>query len=112
MSRTPIRFALDRLSHEGLLEASPSGGYLVRAFTLDDIWDALEMRESLEGIAARRAAERLAKDSDLDTLRQVQSAMDRIMGADLDTFAQYVRLNETFHFELILVYNFRARMVG
>lgn len=45
MSRTPIRFALDRLSHERLLEASPSGGYVVCVFTLDDIWDALEMRE-------------------------------------------------------------------
>ena len=101
VSRTPIRFALDRLSHEGLLEASPSGGFLVRAFTLNDIWDALEMRASLEGISARRAAERLTQDSELGTLRQLQSQMDRIVQADLDTFTQYVKLNETFHFELM-----------
>jgi GntR family transcriptional regulator, vanillate catabolism transcriptional regulator len=101
VSRTPIRYALDRLSHEGLLEASPSGGFLVRAFTLDDIWDALEMRAALEGIAARRAAERLAADSELETLRQLQSRMDQIVQANLDTFTQYVKLNETFHFELM-----------
>lgn len=101
VSRTPIRFALDRLSHEGLLEASPAGGYLVRAFTVDDIWDALEMRASLEGIAARCAAERLLENTELTTLRQVQSEMDQIVHANLDTFTQYVRLNETFHFELM-----------
>jgi len=100
VSRTPIRFALDRLSHEGLLEASPSGGFLVRAFTVTDIWDALEMRASLEGIAARCAAERLVEDSELSTLRELQAEMDQIVNANLETFTQYVRLNENFHFGL------------
>src|SRR6476661_7927555 len=57
VSRTPIRLALDRLSHEGLLEAFPSGGFIVCEFTLADIWDALDMRGVLEGTAARLAAE-------------------------------------------------------
>ncbi len=101
VSRTPVRFALDRLSHEGLLEPSPSGGFLVRAFTVNDIWDALEMRAALEGIAARLAAESLTDDSELETLRRLQTQMDPIVRANLDTFAQYVKLNETFHFELV-----------
>src|SRR6185437_11685805 len=101
VSRTPIRFALDRLSHEGLLEPSPSGGFLVRAFTVKDIWDALEMRAALEGIGARCAAERLTEDSELSALRELQSEMDHIVHANLDTFTQYVRLNENFHFELM-----------
>src|SRR3954464_7655742 len=37
VSRTPIRLALDRLAQEGLLEAAPSGGFMVNKFTLDDI---------------------------------------------------------------------------
>src|SRR6202042_2625336 len=53
VSRTPIRLALDRLAHEGLLEASPSGGFVVRAFTIEDVWDAIETRGVLEGAAAR-----------------------------------------------------------
>jgi GntR family transcriptional regulator of vanillate catabolism len=101
VSRTPIRFALDRLSHEGLLEASPSGGFLVRAFSVNDIWDALEMRAGLEGIAARRAAERLEADSELSTLRQLQSQMNRIVQSRIDFFAQFAQLNESFHFELM-----------
>ena len=57
VSRTPIRLALDRLANEGLLEPSPSGGFVVRAFDLSDIWDAIEMRGVLEGTAARLASE-------------------------------------------------------
>ncbi|MEP7355223.1 MAG: GntR family transcriptional regulator [Acidobacteriota bacterium] len=101
VSRTPIRLALDRLSHEGLLEPSASGGFQVRGFTVDDIWDALEMRASLEGIAARRAAERLEEDSELSTLRHLQSEMDQIVKTNLDNFSHYVRLNENFHFGLM-----------
>src|SRR5215472_10924352 len=57
VSRTPIRSALDRLAHEGLLEETPSGRFLVREFTLADVWDAIELRGVLEGTAARLAAE-------------------------------------------------------
>src|SRR5947208_10699699 len=51
VSRTPIRLALDRLANQGLLEVVPSGGFVVRAFTTADIWDAIEMRGTLEGTA-------------------------------------------------------------
>src|SRR5579871_6967635 len=64
VSRTPIRLALDRLAHEGLLEVCPSGGFVVREFTVEDIWDAIEMRGVLEGTAARLAAERLTDNSE------------------------------------------------
>ena len=59
VSRTPIRLALDRLANEGLLEIVPTGGFVVRAFTLTDVYDAIEMRGVLEGAAARLATERL-----------------------------------------------------
>src|SRR5689334_3914754 len=66
VSRTPIRLALERLAHEGLLEPYPTGGFIVRQFTLDDIWDGIEIRSLLEGGAARLAAERLNDDKELD----------------------------------------------
>lgn len=105
VSRTPIRLALDRLSHEGLLEPSPSGGFVVRSFTLADIWDTIDMRGVLEGTAARLAAERLQDASELDDLRNLQRQMDTIAQAiaqnNVDSFAQYMDLNEAFHDELV-----------
>jgi GntR family transcriptional regulator of vanillate catabolism len=58
-SRTPIRLALERLAHIGLLDVLPTGGFVVRGFTIAEVLDAIEVRAVLEGTAARLAAERL-----------------------------------------------------
>ena len=42
----------------------PAGGFSVRQFTLADIWDAIEIRGALEGIAARLAAQRYRKPAE------------------------------------------------
>src|SRR5271170_3234408 len=99
VSRTPIRLALDRLAHEGLLEASPSGGFVVRSFDLSDIWDAIEMRGVLEGTAARLAAERLTHERELTRIRGCMTEMDAYLGPapNLDAFARYLDLNDPFH---------------
>ena len=48
VSRTPARLVLERLAHEGLLEARAKCGFMVRKFTLQDILDAIEIRGVLE----------------------------------------------------------------
>ena len=101
VSRTPIRLALDRLAHEGLLETSPSGGFVVREFTLEDVWDAIEMRGVLEGTAARLAAERLGDTSELARIKELQRQMDVIANNTFDSFAHYMNLNGEFHLELV-----------
>ena len=58
VSRTPVRAALQALAGEGLLDYAPNRGFSVREFPLDAIVDAYEIRASLEGVAARFAAER------------------------------------------------------
>src|SRR6476469_9358397 len=68
-SRTPIRLALERLAHIGMLDVLPGGGFTVRGFTLAEALDAIELRGVLEGTAARFAAERLRDESELDGLR-------------------------------------------
>src|SRR5271154_2123807 len=99
VSRTPIRLALDRLAHEGLLEPSPSGGFVVRSFAISDIWDAIEMRGVLEGTAARLAAERLTHDRELTAICRAMSEMDAYLGPvpNIDSFARYLDLNDAFH---------------
>ena len=68
MSRTPIRLALDRLAHVGLLQTGSGGGFTVREFTLAEVRDAIELRGVLEGTAARLAAERLTDTAELQAL--------------------------------------------
>src|SRR5690348_10186032 len=102
VSRTPIRLALERLAHEGLLEPNPTGGFIVRSFTLDDVWDSIQMRGTLEGMAARLAAERLTDDRELDALRKCQQEMDGLgLAPTSETFPLYLELNEAFHAEIL-----------
>jgi len=101
VSRTPIRLALERLAHEGWLEPYPTGGFIVRKFTVEDIWDGIEVRGLLEGGAARLAAERWVNDSELDPLRQAQQRIDAMGEPTVDTFPAFIELNDAFHSEVV-----------
>jgi GntR family transcriptional regulator of vanillate catabolism len=104
ISRTPIRMALVRLEEEGLLEAIPSGGFTVKAFSEDDIHDAIEVRGTLEGLAVRLAAERGARSSILVELKDLLRRLDDLVGRrtlTVDDFSQYVDLNGKFHALLV-----------
>ncbi len=100
ISRTPIRTALVRLQEEGLLEPIPSGGFRVRAFSIDQIRDAIEVRGTLEGLAARLAAERGASRATLEAMAACVSRIDALLAAgepDEARFAAYVEENARFH---------------
>ena len=99
-SRTPVRHALNRLAHEGLLEALPAGGFSVRQFTLADIWDAIEIRGALEGIAARLAAQRYRKPAELARLRAQCAEMEALGVGKVEEFVRYLEINQAFHAEL------------
>lgn len=99
-SRTPVRLALERLAHEGLLEALPTTGFRVRVFTAADMRDAIEVRGVLEGTAARLAAERLSDPGELAALRACCREAADLLPMTVDKFVRYLELNETFHREL------------
>lgn len=56
ISRTPLVSALKYLEKEKLVEAIPRRGFYVRLFTMQEMISIFELREVLEGLAARRAA--------------------------------------------------------
>lgn len=100
MSRTPIRSALMRLEQEGLLEALAHGGYAVRSFSQQEVCDAIELRGTLEGLAARLAAERGAPPGCLDEADEALREIDAVLVKpllDADDFARYVAANQRFH---------------
>jgi GntR family transcriptional regulator of vanillate catabolism len=101
VSRTPIRMALERLAHLGLLESGATGGFIVREFTIDEVRDAIELRAVLEGTAARLAAERLVDDSELDRLRRCRDEIDRHTELSISSLPEYMDGNEAFHAAIV-----------
>jgi GntR family transcriptional regulator of vanillate catabolism len=100
-SRTPVRTALLRLEDEGFLEQIPSGGYAVRSFTEADIFDAIEVRGTMEGLGARLAAERGLSPRDLGPIEAIAAQIDGVLAEtdsmDEEHFARYAELNGRFH---------------
>lgn len=99
ISRTPIRAALQRLEEEGLVEAIPSGGFSVKSFSQQDVFDAIEVRGSLEGLAARLAAER-GSNARFGPLHACIEELDELVGDELLTeegFTRYVHANARLH---------------
>ena len=99
VSRTPVRVALVRLEEEGLLEAIPSGGFSVRAFTEREVLEAIEIRGTLEGLAARLAAERGVARDDLAVASACLDEIDEVVSRDTVEvdISRYVELNARFH---------------
>jgi len=58
ISRTPIREALGRLRQEGLISLTAGGGVRVTLLELDEAVELYDLREVLDGLAARLAARR------------------------------------------------------
>lgn len=61
VSRTPLREALMKLEQEGLIELLPRGGVRVAVLNLDEAVELYDIREVLDGLAARLAAERITE---------------------------------------------------
>jgi len=83
VSRIPLREAMQRLQQDGLVVVVPRQGAIVSPFTVDDVRDLFDVRESLEVLAARLAAERANEDglktltAQLDTARRATKRGDK-----------------------------------
>ena len=100
VSRTPIRQALPALAREGLLAAAGRRGYVVRSFSPDDVLDAIETRGLLEGLAARRIAEKGATAELIQSLKECLSQGDAILAKRRFESAdeqRYSEMNGRFH---------------
>lgn len=100
ISRTPIRAAMARLEAEGLLEVIASGGYAVKAFSEDEIRDAIEVRGVLEGLSVRIAAENGVSPGDIAAMRDCLREIDGVLAhvdKGVENLSDYIELNRQFH---------------
>lgn len=74
VSRTPIREALRRLEQERLIEDTAKGS-VVLGITVDDLIDIMEIRQSIEGLAAYYATKNITPE-ELEELRQINELQD------------------------------------
>ena len=70
ISRTPLVSALKYMEKEKLVESKPRRGFFVREFSKTEMISIFELREVLEGLAARHAAAN-ATESQIDRLKEL-----------------------------------------
>jgi DNA-binding GntR family transcriptional regulator len=94
ISRTPIREALGRLQYEGLVRLQPGGGVSVAALDLAEAVALYDVREVLDGLAARLAARRAGKP-ELAKLERALGAMRQCL--ERGDANQWFSAHVTFH---------------
>ena len=98
VSRTPIREALKQLQIEGLVEIRPKVGTFVRQASRREIVELFELKEVLEGMAARLLAKR-GPTAELRTLEDNVAASEQaVVQRDSETYAGLVK---EFHETLV-----------
>lgn len=97
VSRTPVRESLQRLAAEGLV-TPVRRGWAVKERTLEEIREIYEVREALEGYAARLAAERIEPEQ-LALVTRIAEERERV--ARIPANRQLlVSSNDRFHAEI------------
>ncbi|MHC5259540.1 GntR family transcriptional regulator [Streptomyces sp. UC4497] len=99
VSRTPIREALKQLQIEGLVEVRPRVGTFVAVPSRREITELFQMKELLEGAAARLLAFRGNVPEVERLAANMSAADDAVRAGDSE---QYEKLVHDFH-ELIMV---------
>ncbi|OLZ10503.1 GntR family transcriptional regulator [Sulfobacillus thermosulfidooxidans] len=121
VSRTPVREALKQLMSEGLVSVDGHRGLIVSRLSVESIREAYQVREVLEGLAARLAAENHYNPDDMlrleDALLKMESGQlspkefDGVHGVFHDTIAKMSQNSYVIHC-LQDLSAFRTRMVS
>ena len=94
VSRTPLVNALKVLEQEKLIKAIPRRGFFVRQFTKEEMIYIFELREVLEGLAARRAAALITPAQ----IKQLRGFFQPFKGIKhIEDYSAYAKEDRRFH---------------
>lgn len=99
VSRMPLHRSFQMLENEMLVESIPRRGYFVTKVTYNQLIDAFECREALEGLAARRAAQNITKDQ-LEYLYSLFLKFNKVKNIDAN---EYLEADQEFHNMIMLI---------
>ena len=94
VSRTPLIAALKYLEQEKLVESKPRRGFFVRLFAKEEMVSIFELREVLEGLAAKRAAVNIT-DEEIKILQGFFKPF--ATSINITDFKAYAREDRRFH---------------
>jgi DNA-binding GntR family transcriptional regulator len=84
ISRTPLREALARLEHEGLIESIPYRGTVVVSATLSEVMQIIQVRERLEALAIELAILAIPTEEIEQTVSLIQARLPLLERGDLN----------------------------
>lgn len=97
--RSALREAVILLTHEGLLETGPRGGYFVPKHDREALDEVLEIRIALEIGALRTVELHLDRQTNLEPLRKTCELMQQMFDADFEF--GFVEADRRFHEQLV-----------
>lgn len=102
ISRTPVREAVLKLSHEGLLEILPQRGFRIREISSEEAAEVFELRSLLEG----RTVEKLAKKALPADVQKLRGILER-QSRHLNDTPKFLEVDEEFHLTMLELAGFR-----
>jgi DNA-binding GntR family transcriptional regulator len=100
ISKTPVREAVNRLEKEGLVEILPQRGAFVVQFSEKDIFELFLIRENLEGLAARLAAERINEENLVKLESYIQGFKEPFAEKEIQ---RYAKEDFKFHQNIVML---------
>lgn len=103
ISRTPTRDALQKLSHDGLIDIMPSKGFRIHEFTQRDAVEIHQMRCAIEGYCVRLLAQQvhtLEAQQLLAGLVTLITEQQRVIEKD-GGMEDFTNLDFNFHMDII-----------
>lgn len=98
VSRTPVREAIRKLEKEGLVSIEARKGAYAAPMSNRDMVDILEVRQTMEGLAAQFAAERMTESQKAELTRVAEAFNKAVLAGDTQKMIE----NDTRFHHLIM----------